>query len=283
MDYDKTIFSKKILILAGIIYLIDYFSGGFLSDLLSLKPSLVINQFEFWRIISFVFAPGQIEGILLFTFAFFIIAPKLEELIKKEFFLLFLFLIITLQGTVHTIISWDKNITLAGFEGVSIFILVLYTLLNLKQKIKFLILPQISIITITLLTVVIWIVLKYFSYKVYGFNILLAGASSLSFGIVMSILTVGQLRIIKALLYKKNISQKQNIEKPLEEKMKVMNQGGEDIIKTGLYDSFWDDYDDDDELSEQKLNEILDKINEQGRDALAPSERQFLKDYAKKI
>lgn len=281
MDYDKIIFSKKILLFTGLIYLIDYFSGGYLSEILALKSQSVIHNFEFWRIFSFVFAPGQIEGLLLFAFAFFVIAPKLEELIKKEFFLLFMFVLILLQGTIHTIVSWDKNIILSGFEGVSIFVLVLYTLLNLKQKIKFLMLPQISIITLTLLTLVAWITLKYLSYKAYGLNILLAGVSSFSFGTVMGILTIFQLRIVKTLLYRKNIIQRKVIEKPLEEKMKVLNQSVKESYDGELYDDF-NEYIAND-LTEQRLNEILDKINENGTESLSSSEIQFLEEYAKSI
>ncbi len=83
MNFDRSTYSGKILIVIGIFYTLNFMMEGKLAELFVLTPSIINENFEFWRLLTFPLAPGSVEAVLLFIFTFYIIYDILALLIAK--------------------------------------------------------------------------------------------------------------------------------------------------------------------------------------------------------
>jgi membrane associated rhomboid family serine protease len=256
---------------------------GKLAGLFTLIPSYVSNKSDFWRLITFPLAPGSYEGILLFIFTFYFIAPKLEELLNNNFFPFFLLLLIFLEGLLHTVIFWKSNIPLAGFEGLSFFILTLFTMISPNKQVKFWFFSPIKLIYLTSIVILSWGIIKLFSILSPSTNYIIYQATLTSgFGIISGLLIFVQIYFLSRFYKKKQIPPVIDIPKPEELKMALHSHSGFDRYSSHLDDDYYE-MSNDPEMNEQRLNEILDKINEHGQNSLSNEERRFLIDYSKKI
>ncbi|MDQ1266909.1 MAG: Rhomboid protein [Bacteroidota bacterium] len=282
MSYYKNIWSKRIPVAVFIIYLADYLLGGKIGDYVMLMPSLIISKMEFWRIVSFPLAHGSIEGLILFGFTFYFFAPKLEEFLNRKFFPILLFLMVCLQGIVFTLIFWKQGVQLGGFEGISIFILTLFTLINPRLKIKISNFPYINVAFFTLLILLFWGGTKAMTY-INGIGLLEISKStfSMAFGLASGLFTYLQIYLIDRMNAKKYKQEIPEIPKPEELKLAMMAQSKSQKLNAKLMDEYYKIEIDPSDLNEDKLNEILDKINDRGKDSLTPEELRFLEDYSK--
>ena len=291
----KIYFSKLFLPIVGIIYLINAFNIGVIPEILALQPKAVLEHLNIWKIFTFPFSLGSVESILLFTFTFYFISPKLEKIVGSFRYPLWLFILTILQGCLLTLIFWNSTITISGMDGISFFILTLNILL--KPNAQFNILrSKISIIPFTILAVVLWLAIKLIVSEFVVLESSLASLSSVIFGITLSILVYMQIRFAR-------ISENR-IPKIDEKDLKNIPDreffaAVKDKRNSGfLYNTEKMKYDDFGELShsekyyyisedpsenEERLNNILDKMNSDGKESLTASERKFLFEYSKHI
>lgn len=283
--------SHRLLLLCAIIYLLDFLMFGKLTDLFSLQPSLIANKMEFWRIFTFPFVPGSIEGVFLFVFTFFFIGPKLESKLRKNFFPIILIFLIFLQGTITTLIFWQSNFIFAGMEAISFFILVLFTFINLNKKITFWGFKPVKSIMLVALLSITWISAVAIHSTLSGNEILLKASTSLIFGII-----TGGITYLQTEFYKRSSKIKENLKKNLTRKKFDNALYDEEspafVIKNETKIQNQNQNQTDEDLnhpqykfifSEQKLNDILDKINEKGKESLTNDEIQYLKDYSENL
>jgi membrane associated rhomboid family serine protease len=189
-------FSKIFLIIIGIIYFINFIYSNVLPDFLSLSPNDVIKNLSLWKLISFPFAPNGIESVVFFAFVFYFISSKLETYIEGLRYPLWLFLLTLLQGCILTLVFINSNVVIAGMDGISFYVLVVYSLLRSKDKINFLNFPPLPILAFSMLIGFLWFGLKLVNFSTTGneSQILSAIGSSL-FGITAGLIHYLQIRL----------------------------------------------------------------------------------------
>lgn len=288
---DINIFSKSLVVMGLFFYFLDYIFDGVVSASISLTPLLVIENLDVWRTALYPFAVGTIEGVVLFAFTFFMIAPKLENLIGSLRFPIWLFLITLLQGFVMILTFWGTSHTLSGMEGISIFILVLFALLHPKEKINFFG----GNIRAYLLAIVLgasWIGAKSIRFDMAGAEDIATSVFSAIFGTFVSVLTFFQIKVSERAYRRKKLREAAGSEykMPEPEELSMALLSGNKFRKN--YHNMQADMIDEEEgrvlsedpdENEEKLNEILDKINSDGKNSLTRFENRFLDEYSKTL
>jgi membrane associated rhomboid family serine protease len=255
--------------------------NGKLSDFLSLQPAVIIDKLELWRIVTFPFSPSGFEGTILFFITFYIFAPRMETLFHKALYPIILFLVISLQGTISSLIFWRSSLYIEGMEGLSFFVLTLFLFFNANKKVILWQFPPVSAFTFVFFIAIGWAVTTSLHAMVSGYEILVKGAANAIFGLTGGLIIFLQLRLSRNIKHKDN-DFPLDIPKPEELSLALIRQNElREINNRRLPDDyFWDE---DIPLTEDKLNEILDKISENGKESLLPEEIRFLEEYSKRL
>lgn len=283
--------SKSILILFFIFYLFDAFTGGELSILLSLDIAKITNEHEYWRLFSYPLATGSFESTLLLIFSLGIFAPKLEERYKRYLLPFMIFLISLMHGVLYTWLFIYSDKVFAGSEGVSLFILISFLFSFRKSKFSLMGKLKLNSIFFILSVLTFWSciqALKIFDYAMTSAvdSVLFAGM-----GIANSILLLLQVMIMNKINPIDNYK-KDNIEDELDNFEDELSQLEKDELSLALIASQQRRYKEkqkdesykissDPRANEEKMNQILDKISDQGYPSLSPGEQKFLKEYSK--
>lgn len=288
-----SLISKTFLLIAGSVYILNYLLKGFLAELFYFDPTLITNgNFEYWRLFSYPFATGTMEGVLLFSLTFYIVAPKLENILqKRSFYPILLFLLVSFQSFIFSVIYmyFDLQIQISGMEGVSIFILSLYILLKPNDKVGILNFPIMSTTMLSILIFLIWAGLKYYNITVNYEPITESAIAVSGFGIISSFIVFSVIKIFESIkirqLKEKKDDVKQSKEKQ-EEKFSYAMTSRSNVKKYYQEKEMLEDVDelilsDDPQENEQILNDILDKINIHGKDSITTTEEKFLREYSK--
>ncbi len=290
--YSKISISHCLVLIMLPLAIANVFLNGKLTQEFSLIPIKVINYLELWRLITFPFSGGSIETILLFALTFYFVAPKLEQILNKSLYLLLLFLLICLQGTLQTLIFWKSELAFAGAGGISFFVLTLYALLNLNKSITFWRYKPINSLFVSFVFTFIWIIgLLIHTSFTFQREVYITNFPDLVFGLI-----AGGLTYIQIIFAKKVISDDKVKNEPLSKLMPsppieddsemdfalVDKEGKIEQNSIPRYDL--PTYDEKEMVfTEDKLNQILDKISEQGKNSLTLSELLYLKEYSKTL
>lgn len=282
------LFSKTLLFITGSVYIINYLLKGFLSDIFHLNPELIVKNYEYWRFITYPLATGTMEGVLLFALSFYVISTKLEDVLKRSYYPLLLFLLISLQGIVFALFYLFSgiNINISGMEGISLFVLTLYILLRPSEKVAFLNFPILSTTVFSVSLFSVWAGLKYYNVTVNMEPEIESAIASIVFGIGSALIMFVQIRLLQILIRRRYKDQRSNVNLPQEEEPSYafMTQA-----KLRKYYQEQDRISEEDDIllsnnpdeNEQILNDILDKINIHGTDSITIPEKRFLKEYSK--
>lgn len=276
--------SQKIGILTLLLYGIDFLFDGKISSNLVLNTSLVINNFEFWRLFTFPFTYSGTESIFLFAFAFLYVSPKVETAIRNKFYHLILFLLVCLEGTIFTIIFSSQAGILAGTTGISFFILSIFVMLNLNRRFMIYRKKPVRLILLTSAAAMIWlgaISLRAFVFDTQPAYVELASAG---FGLFSAILIFTQILLLTNNRKSGKMPKPERFTVPEPEEYSHAFISGAEQRK--YYNREMDDYplyEPETDLSEDRLNEILDKINEHGKESLTKEEIRFLNEYSKSL
>jgi len=280
MNRNKITFSLLFALFIGVINIIDFSIAGKLFSLFALSTEKIFVEMEFWRLFSYPFFGGTVEGLLLFCGIFFFVSPKIEYFLGKKIYPLFLFLISFVVAAITTIVFNSKNIIIGGLEGVSFFIFTLFMMLFVKDKHLREKQPALSV---GVCTVIFWGFFKYYLAKTNGIESVLPSIVISSAGVIIGLLVYLQIyfliqsRIKKA---KMRMRPMKKIKLPDNEELSFAmfnNPNFKAIVANATAKSatkkieFYDD--------EEQLNFILDKINESGKESITPEELSFLKNY----
>ena len=291
MKKQKVTFSLFFALLIGLVNIFDFSTGGTLFARFAISTAKFFTEMEFWRLISYPFFTGTVEGFFLFAATFIFISPKLEHFLGTKIYPLFLFLISFVTGAITVITFNSQSIVIGGMEGVSFFIFTLFLMLLVKDKhLK----ERQPALAIGISTVISWGIFKYFIGTTNGFEAILPSVVIASSGIIIGLLVYLQIyfliqsRIKKA---KMRMRPMKPIHIPSNEELsfamfndpnlrKILTNATNDIgliIKNSIEEEV-EYYDE-----EERLNFILDKINESGKESITPAELSFLENYSKKI
>lgn len=282
--FNDKIISKSFLVLT-LVYILDYVLKGAISYNTALAPSMVVHQWQAWRIISFPLSTHSLEGYCLSAFAFLFIGPKLEALLDRAFFLTLLSLLIILQGTLITLTFWNTNIYFDGLEGISFFMLSLYVFMSRamsKQKFRYRAMNHVPLVIIFMC---LWVGGMLIHSLAVGNSILFIGASNAVFGIVTSLITFSQVhryykktRRIRYSQIEYSIPSQDELRKAY-----VLHNESREQQYNSRGDAESPNYEYTFEADENRLNEILDKISEYGQNSLTPNELKYLQDYSNNL
>lgn len=273
-------FSYFLLLLFSLIYGLDVISGDKITALVYLQPSLIINNMQLWRLVSYPLASGSFEGFLFFVLTFYLISTKLEIIFNRSLFALLVFLLICMQGTLISLIFWQKDYAFMGMEGISAFVITLFSLLNLNKKDTLWYLQPLKSYFIVSLIVLIWLFGTAIHLTINpNFELFMQKVSAAGFGLVSGSFLYLQLIILRKT--KKMIYPKPDIPTPEELSMAMISksQPKKNLKQRNDFSS----HQEFEEFSESQLNEILDKINENGKESLTEEEIRYLKEYSRHI
>lgn len=277
-------FSYLVIFVFGISYLLDLFVKDKFSFLVSLTPKLVYQKSEVWRLFTYPLAYNTVEGLLISIFIFIVLAPKLEKIYHGLLYPAILLSAIFLQGILYTIFSWNSFYPLKGIDGISIFIITLFTLLNMRGKLIFFNRFYISTPIFSLGLVISWIFTAFIHSLLFeNFNIIFSCIFSLIFGVsagMFAYLHIRYTKIInpKYILTYLQAQKAKELKKKLHslaiianEELKKVNQelNHHNFNHTNYYPNA------------DRLNEIFDKINQNGFNSLSPEDKDFLDEYSK--
>lgn len=286
MMNNRTIYFSRILALTYLaIGAISYLTNGITFHQLALNPTQMVLHQELWRLITFTLLPSTLEGTILFALVFWFIAPVIEEKYQMKKFILLLFLVTSIQGAVFTLLFWQKNIFLAGGEGISFFVLTLYMLHEVSSnKLQFAI-NRIHSLHLVILLTIVWFsaVLLHNSFAESAH--LNYSLISSSYGILLGTILFMQIKASKKLLgEKRHIENTINIHNP-EELIASLSTHRKTVLQNHFDEELDEDteYEQDEYFSEERLNAILDKINEYGTEALSSDEKLYLEEYSQYI
>jgi hypothetical protein len=276
--------SQKIGIITLLLYGIDFLFDGKISSSLILNTSMVIYNFEFWRLFSFPFAHSGSESIFLMAFALIYVSPKVELSIRNRFYHLILFLLVCLEGTIFALFYHSQFSILAGATGISFFIMSIFIMLNLNKNFMAYRKKPVRIILMISAAALTWVSVISLRALLIGTEPAYTELASAGFGIVSASLIYIQIVLLdQRKRYRlKTGNQLQAIPEP-EEYTHAYASGAEQRRFRNSEIDDYQMYEPENDLSEDRLNEILDKINEYGKESLSPDEIRFLKEYSKSL
>ncbi|MBI5325142.1 MAG: hypothetical protein HZB41_07720 [Ignavibacteriae bacterium] len=275
--------SFRLLIVAGLIYIADIFTNGLLTSYLSLQPTRVLENLELWRLISFPFAGGTVEGTLLFLTVFYLFGPKLEEILNHTLFSLILILVTILQGTILTLVYWKTSSVLSGMEGLSFFVMLLFTFFKKGKRLYIWLFKPIKTAILTSIIFIFWgtSLLIHSIIVIDGHLLLLKGVLSAFIGFAAAGVSFMQIKTTKNLIKSRLEEKGLVIPKPEELTPALIEQNELRKFSQSLREesSYFGDF----KYTEDRLNEILDKIIDHGKESLTHEEKRFLEGYSKNI
>jgi len=268
---------------------------------ISLNPKILIQNNSLWTLITFPFAENSIIEFLLFSVIFLLYFPLLQSIYNKWFFPIFFFLFTLLEGSLLTIVFWNKDIYFQGLSAISSFILVVISFLYSKEKFVFGRLPVIKVSHFNLI-----IALFYFAFKLPIFiendnNKIIATTAPLIFGIM-----VASAFYLQIYIYNKYILPKKRMQS-IKEVVQLLTKARETVqaLESTLVEQTTEQNQpnvkpygnkldkpiptnkilitDDPEMNEELLNKILDKISERGLESLTQNEIEALRQLSSKI
>lgn len=282
------IFSKSMILVVSIFYLFNIFLDGFIFQQLSLNPSKLLQNFEYWRLFTFPFAYSTNEAFFLFLATFFFISENLEDMLKQTLYPALLMLLTLLQGVLMTLMYWNQNINISGTEGISFFVIMFFLILSPKSKIQIFDFKPIPSVLFALSIIFVWSLVKILTLYHSGFEQVNASVASAFFGVIAGMMTSFQIKYVQKSRLKKFRKTAEELKIPKAEELSYALLAGKNY-RAYEPDSNLEDYDadlhepvltDNPNENEEILNLILDKINEKGKEALHPSELKFLDDYS---
>ncbi len=302
---DRTPYISLLLSVIAV-YAIGFFLPAGITSSLSLIPSKVIGNLEFWRIFTFPLAAPDLPSILLFAFVMIAILPYLAMLIRRKDLVLLSGLIILLQGMLFSVIFSDTNYTFSGNDGLSFYYIFLYAGFRFYPKFSKMKYHSSKITLITLLVVLAWSSLailnsdfnlgtNYINSQLNtGLNYspeLFESLASAVFGINLGIISYFMIRAGMQKRKRKLFEQKlHNYQENQEEAQNIYefvmshtehlsrknnSNTNDDILGSTSYYEF--------NADEDTLNQILDKISGKGQESLTYNERRYLEDYSKHL
>lgn len=284
ISHNKYSVSHTLLFIVLLGYCANYFSGGTANQYLELIPEKVWSSFELWRLISYPFAIPGLESILLFSFSFYFVASKIETLFKEKIYPIFIGLMVLFQGIFVSLVFRDSSILFSGADGISFLMIFLFVLLSLNSKS----IPNwyrpARTVTFSLLIGVLWVSVLMYRSDISNSNVVVASAFNALFGMFFAVITFMKIRSEIIIRKKSKIENQLPYIIPTPEELKYALMGE---IRKKQFNSLEDEYSypasDEFYPDEERLNEILDKISEYGKDSLTTSEIKYLENYSNSI
>ncbi len=276
--------SRKILILCIVLFVLYLFRlGGYIDAFTTLWPYKVWPDWELWRLVVYPLAIGGIFDLLAASITFSAPGEELESMLGTRGFG-FLLLCVVLGGALlQMVLFWNEAIPLYGMINPTVFTLIGFVYLfpqsdirviffNVRSWIILLLVATLAlaepILLVTRGGVTPWIMVTH-----GGFGILLGLAYfharyqkyAVLLGPIRSIERVAARMWIPSPTKRTTAPQRVSTQQPVRIRIPFPKSAPREMT------------------DEERLNMLLDKINEKGYAALNDEERLFLDDYSNRI
>lgn len=278
---------KLFAVVGAAIFLADDLFSGQISAFLSINISAITQKLELWRFVSFPLAFKTLSNSLLAFFTFFFVAPKLKRELEGSILEFSLLLNLFATGLFVFLLDLNNYQYLAGVEGISAFVLVLFMLMNRKKDFRYFKAFRFTKTLLPLTIIGLWasslILESSISNDSFSYEPLIIFVFGSVIGFVAYFIIKNEMRLYDEM---NNFEPSQSSSfKSSESRMSPAfiyepeNSGLR--RKTEITEKLFAD--DDPEANEEKLNHILDKISKNGQESLTKEELEFLDDYSKSI
>lgn len=273
----NTTLSRKILIGHMVMFLLALLgiAGTFMNHVV-LVPSLVIPGLELWRLVSYVLGV-QILSLLIGAICFSAPGEEMEQMLGERSFGIHLAVIVVLAGLLHMAMFYGSKTAMAGTTNPALFMLVGFVYLFPHSEIRLLFFSIRS-----------WVVLAFTAAVVVfatGFTVagggspflllsnggfgLLAGAAYFHVRYQKYALLLRPIRAVEALFEPDEPaarSARGRVAATSVPRIRIAFPKGGAAAES--------------RSDEERLDEILDRINEKGYDSLSEDDRLFLEEYS---
>lgn len=284
---EKISIYRIIALIAALIYMVDGFLNNQISSYLLVDANLIKENFQLWRFLSYPLAYITLANAFLGFFAFFFFAPNLRSQLNRGVFDLSIFLLTFSIGIILFMLNFNSpEITVMGIEAISAYIITLYIFVNKQNDIRYFKTVRLTRMAFPLFLLASWAMLYLLETGTAPLksNIIDQSPAILGLGLISGLIgyfMLKQEKVDTSFIHKTSNFGVREIRdlKPspaVVESYKVKEYKQSSIIENTIEFS-----EEDPESNEEILNEILDKINENGLESLHEDEKAFLEIYAK--
>lgn len=278
---------RLLLILAGG-FVLNILTQNAVASYTALLPPAVLWQHQWWRILTYPFADTDFWNLFSTSLLLYFFAPEIEQLLTTKRFVRYSAIFAFLHGVLYLLLMHNSSFPLVGLHTYALAVLTVFAYFY----------PHVEFFFFGLITMRMWVL----ATVIIGFSVV----SSL-LGVVQGYSTVAAFfadatsGVIIAFLFAHIYFQKYRIPflsfllrsratppppsptlyqpsiTPTVQKAQYFPRHEKRTPAAAVASN------DDDELNEQQLNAILDKISDQGKDSLTQEEQQFLEEYARRL
>lgn len=280
--------AHRILVILAIGFVLNLVTQGLLSDYARLVPALAVHNYEFWRIITYPIAATGFWNLFSASLLLYFFGPEIEQLLRPERFIRYTLLFLLLHGVLHTLLLAGTATPLAGSYAYALALLIVFAYVY----------PGAEFSLFGIISLRAWVLATLF----VAFSVISPLILVLNGGLSVAAFLTGPITgIVGGLLFahlyfhkyhipsladvirsrnKPVVTQQAQPVTPVVKRTRTeyTPSKGKRMQSPAMYNEA-----DDTTLDEHRLNDILDKISEQGRDSLSEEEIEFLEDYARRL
>ena len=289
-DRLHTPFAHKLLLILGGFFVVDSLSANQLRAALGHNPEAVLNG-EFWRLLTFPLISDNLHHLILTAFSLYAVFPELERMLGARRLYTYGALMLMIVGLLFT--AMGQNAGIAMQPGVFPFVLaalVVFIYLFPTSEMSFFgIVSLPGWLAISLLggtAVLVDLIEMVMDPGLFG-GFLAIDMFGIGAGVAFAVSAFDNSRSSRA---------------PRRESEETRPDAGREYEQTE--DESEEDYsfairslrrherradvptpglEEEETFSEERLNEILDKISSRGESSLSAAERRYLRDYAERL
>lgn len=276
--------SRRILIGAVALMIINLFGGGALARYVVMSPEYAVQGLQIWRFVSYILAPGFF-GLLCVLIVFSVPGEELEQMIGSRQLGLLLVMVVLTGSLLHLVLFFGEPVAMSGIGNLAFFTFVGFVYLFPQSEVRLIFFNIRSWVLLAAMSAILLALMFtepkppfgpgpwQFFYD-GGLGLLLGGAyfhtrfQKYPF-LLRPIRTVERMAGLgrpsagphrpaperRSALAQQQVRVRIPFQKPLQRELS----------------------------DEERLNLILDKISEKSYDALTDEEKRFLQDYSGKI
>lgn len=237
---------------------------------------------DYWKAISYLLIQPDVASFFLVLFTFTLISPFLENLLSSKYFAKLTFIFALFQGIAVPLFFFlikDYSSIISGADGLAIFVLTLFTLLNPGYSVSA---GKLNIKTrfLTVTTILTWLAVKTPLLIMGSWSLLLPTLVFAVLGVAAGVVSYFVLREEPKDDMYINFDDIDIIMPKVEELKPALIAKEMKNNKESIDYEHHVEYTNNPREDEESLNTILDKINEFGKDSLTADEMNFLKEYS---
>ncbi len=282
--------AHKLLLILGGFFVVDSLSGSQLRAALGHNPEAVLNG-EFWRLLTFPLISDNLHHLILTAFSLYAVFPELERMLGTRRLYTYGVLMLLVVGLLFTAMGQYPGAAMQ--PGVFPFVLaalVVFVYLFPTSEMSFFgIVSLPGWLAISLLggsAVLVDLIEMVIDPGLFG-GFLAIDLFGLGAGIAFAVSAFNNSAPTRSTRHEREETRQQaareygQTEEETEEDYSFAirslrrHERRAENLSQGI--------EEEETFSEERLNEILDKISSRGESSLSPDERRFLRDYAERL